>query len=101
MLEEKGDATHLTALGVHYGDRLGDLGEARRVLDLSLKLVRHVDTLFILSLVLARSSEDDAAQAILEECLMALSDRIAGQPARPLCRRADRQGEKQGCSSVL
>ena len=74
LLEEKNDATHLMALGVYYGEQLNDLIEARRVLEQSLKLARHADTLSTLSRVLARSGEDEAARAILEESLKALSE---------------------------
>jgi predicted acylesterase/phospholipase RssA len=74
MLEEKGEALHLTALGVSYGERLNDLPGARRVLEASLKLDRHRDTLLSLSLVLARSGDKRAAQTTLEEVLQVLSE---------------------------
>ena len=74
VLREIGDATQLTALAIYYGERLNALREARRVLETSLELVRHTETLSVLSLVLARSGEEDAARPILEECLRSVPE---------------------------
>lgn len=99
LLEEKNDATHLMALGVYYGEKLSDLIEARRVLEQSLNLVRHADTLFTLSLVLARSGEDEAARAILEECLKALSE--PNRQANLLIRFADELFMREGSAAAV
>jgi predicted acylesterase/phospholipase RssA/tetratricopeptide (TPR) repeat protein len=83
-LEAHRDWAQLTSLGVYFADRLGDLGEARRVLERSLGIARHVDTLVALSLILARDGAKEAADGALEESLKALvePDRQANQLIR-------------------
>lgn len=99
LLEEKGDATHLTALGIYYGERLSDLAAARHVLELSLKLIWHTDTLLSLSLVLARSGEEAAARAVLEDCLKALYE--PDRQANLLIRFADELLNKKGSAAAV
>lgn len=74
MLVTRKDWLRLQILGLYWSDQLKDSTEARAVLEQSLGIVKHEETLANLAYLLVRSGEYELAEVRLNECLTALSE---------------------------